>query len=96
MYREEPLKKGIGRKSDHDEASWETVCVSIEDIYDFIAQLTRSGSKVEKQLAQRLSADTLPRLVETASARRRAEEKAAAVEAAPRKRSSRLQVRWNS
>ena len=36
----------------------------------------------------------LPKLVETANARRRAEEKAALLAAMPKKRSNRLQVGW--
>eukprot|EP00884_Botryococcus_braunii_P017978 jgi/Botrbrau1/4864/Bobra.0032s0021.1 len=92
LYREEPLNKGKGGRSDYDEASWETVCVSIEDISEFIGQLTSSRGKAEKQLAETLSANILPRLIESTGARRRAEEKAAAIEAAPRKRSSRQQV----
>ena len=50
----------------------------------------RSGK--EKLLHDLVSLDILPQLVESAAARRRAEEKQAAIEAMPKKRSSRLQV----
>ena len=51
----------------------------------------RSGK--DKALHDLVSEDILPQLVESAAARRRAEEKQAAIEAMPKKRSSRLQVR---
>lgn len=50
----------------------------------------RSGK--DKLLHDVVSLDILPQLVESAAARRRAEEKQAAIEAMPKKRSSRLQV----
>ena len=50
----------------------------------------RSGK--DKLLHDLVSMDILPQLVESAAARRRAEEKQAAIEAMPKKRSSRLQV----
>ena len=50
----------------------------------------RSGK--DKLLHDVVSMDILPHLVESAAARRRAEEKQAAIEAMPKKRSSRLQV----
>ena len=48
---------------------------------------------MDKALAVELSEYLLPGLLETAAARKRAAERAAALEAAPRKRSSRLQVK---
>lgn len=50
----------------------------------------RSGK--EKLLHDLVSLDILPQLVESTAARRRAEERQAAIEAMPKKRSSRLQV----
>lgn len=50
----------------------------------------RSGK--DKALHDLITADILPQLIESAAARRRAEEKQAAIEAMPKKRSSRLQV----
>ena len=50
----------------------------------------RSGK--DKLLHDLVSLEILPQLVESAAARRRAEEKQAAIEAMPKKRSSRLQV----
>lgn len=58
-----------------------------------MARMESSRSKAEKALGAALAADVLPRYVETAAARRRAADRAAALEAAPKKRSSRLQVR---
>jgi hypothetical protein len=92
LYRVEPLSKGANRKSDYEETSWETVCASVADISTFLAQLSSSRSTPEQRLAEVLSADILPRLIETSSARRRAGEKAAGLEGAPRKRSSQVQV----
>ena len=51
---------------------------------------SRSGK--DKTLHDLVSEGILPQLVESAAARRRAEEKQAAIEAMPKKRSSRLQV----
>ena len=53
----------------------------------------RSGK--DKSLHDMIAADILPQLIESAAARRRAEEKQAAIEAMPKKRSSRLQV-WSA
>ncbi len=50
----------------------------------------RSGK--DKALHDLIATDILPQLIESAAARRRAEEKQAAIEAMPKKRSSRLQV----
>ena len=50
----------------------------------------RSGK--DKALHDLIGTDILPQLIESAAARRRAEEKQAAIEAMPKKRSSRLQV----
>ncbi len=46
----------------------------------------------DKALHDLIATDILPQLIESAAARRRAEEKQAAIEAMPKKRSSRLQV----
>ena len=46
----------------------------------------------DKALHDLIASDILPQLIESAAARRRAEEKQAAIEAMPKKRSSRLQV----
>ena len=54
------------------------------------AMVCRSGK--DKLLHDLVCVHILPQLVESAAARRRAEEKQAAIEAMPKKRSSRLQV----
>ncbi len=54
----------------------------------------RSGK--DKALHDLIATDILPQLIESAAARRRAEEKQAAIEAMPKKRSSRLQVNVSS
>lgn len=46
----------------------------------------------DKALHDLIATEILPQLIESAAARRRAEEKQAAIEAMPKKRSSRLQV----
>lgn len=46
----------------------------------------------DRSLHDLIASDILPKLVESAAARRRAEDKQAAIEAMPKKRSSRLQV----
>ena len=46
----------------------------------------------DKKLHDVIASDILPQLIESVAARRRAEEKQAAIEAMPKKRSSRLQV----
>lgn len=56
-------------------------------------RMEASRNKTEKRLGAALAGGLLPRYLETAGGRRRAAERAAALEAAPKKRSSRLQVR---
>ena len=94
LYREEPPRKRTGKKPDgsDSEAGWETVCVTVEEISEHAQQLDTTKSKSERTLHSVLTNGILPRLVETANARKRAQEKAAALEAMPKKRSSRLQV----
>jgi hypothetical protein len=55
----------------------------------FAARLKPSKLRADKELHAQLADHILPRLEETAAARRRAEEKAALWEALPKKRSSR-------
>lgn len=50
-------------------------------------------SAKDRSLHDLISADILPKLRESAAIRKRAEEKQAAIEAMPKKRSSRLQVK---
>ena len=64
-------------------------CVSC---YTAIKNTAAYRSGKDKLLHDLVSLDILPQLVESAAARRRAEEKQAAIEAVPKKRSSRLQV----
>lgn len=95
LYREEPPRKRTGKKPDglDSQAGWETVCVTLEDLSEFASSLESSRNRGERSLYSTLANGILPRLVETANARKRAQEKAAALEAVPKKRSSRLQVR---
>ena len=64
-----------------------------EEVQSFTATLEGSKTRSERSLHAVLANGIVPRLVETANARKRAQEKAAALEAMPKKRSSRLQVR---
>ena len=94
LYREEPPRKRTGKRSDgpDSEAAWETVCATLEEMAAFVEKLSASRNKSERSLHTVLANGIFPRLVETANARKRAQEKAAALEAMPKKRSSRLQV----
>ncbi|KAK9815143.1 hypothetical protein WJX73_008682 [Symbiochloris irregularis] len=94
LYREEPPRKKSGKRTDgpHEQATWETVCTTLEDIEGLADKFTASKHKAERSLHTVLADGILPRLVETANARKRAQEKAAALEALPKKRSSRLQL----
>jgi hypothetical protein len=94
LYREEPPRKRPGKKykDKSDEALWETVCTTMEEMSDFSAKLSASRNKNDKALHDLLTTDILPKLIDTVQARRRAEERAAALEAMPKKRSSRIQV----
>ncbi len=74
------------------EAGWETVATTLEEIEELSDRFSTSRNRSEKSISSRLASDILPRLRETVAARRRAEERAAAIEAMPRKRSSRIQV----
>jgi len=75
------------------DARWEPACTTLEGLEDLIRRLGASRNRDEKKLADELAEDIQPMLLETAGARRRAEERAAAMEALPKKRSSRLQAR---
>lgn len=163
LYRQEPpLKKSAKRRrSSTDDAQWETICTTVEEMADFVESLnasryadelwqaynhTGAGTQLlyttanpvmmhpcnlhalrhtqclaqqtvqqlfsllpnahckpsnmqiacrsgkDKALHDLIASDILPQLIESAAARRRAEEKQAAIEAMPKKRSSRLQV----
>lgn len=100
LYREEPPRKRPGKKNKDksDEALWETVCTTLEDMSDFAAKMSASRNKNDKALHDLLTTSVLPKLMDTVQARRKAEERAAALEAMPKKRSSRIQVgkgmRW--
>ncbi|KAK9832938.1 hypothetical protein WJX74_002411 [Apatococcus lobatus] len=74
------------------EADWETAATSVEEIEGVADSFSNSRNRAEKSLSATLVRDILPKLRETVAARRRAEERAAAIEAMPRKRSSRIQV----
>jgi hypothetical protein len=95
LYREEPPRKRLGKKNKDksDEALWETVCTTLEEMSDFAAKMSASRNKNDKALHDLLTTSVLPKLMDTVQARRKAEERAAALEAMPKKRSSRLQVR---
>lgn len=73
------------------EPSWVTVCSSVEEVSELVAALSQSKNPAERQLHRRLANDTLPELLRTEKARRRAEERADMLEKAPLKRSSRIQ-----
>lgn len=94
LYREEPPRKRLSNKQTHREhlALWDTVCTTLEEISDFAARLGASRNKSDKALYEFLTLELLPKLIDTVSARKKADERAAALEAMPKKRSSRLQV----
>ena len=92
LYREEPPGRRQGKKHKGEEALWGTACITLEDLSDFSARLGASRNKSDRALHEVLEADILPQLRDTVQARRKAEERAAALEAMPKKRSSRLQV----
>ena len=96
LYRQEPPRKRQPKKqwpAGGDEGRWETVCTTLEELEQLIERLSASRNRDEKRLHDELVEDIQPMLVETAGARRKAEERAAAMEAVPKKRSSRLQAR---
>lgn len=72
---------------------WETICLTLEDVEELSERFAGSKNKAEQSLHARLAKEIVPGLKETQGARKKASERAAASEAAPRKRSSRLQVR---
>ncbi|KAK9843428.1 hypothetical protein WJX81_001990 [Elliptochloris bilobata] len=94
LYQMEPPRKRIAKRQrlTSGEALWEPVCTTLEELADFIQRLSTSRNREEKRLHDELVEDIQPMLLETAGARRKAEERAAAMEAVPKKRSSRLQV----
>lgn len=91
LYRELPPRKRPSKKHG-DRALWDTVCTSLEEISDFAARLGASRNKSDRALHEFLTLQLLPKLIDTVSARKKADERAAALEAMPKKRSSRLQV----
>ncbi len=91
------LPRGAGRKGadaegDIEQTRWHTACSSLEELQALVAKLAGSKHSKEKELHKLLAGSILPKLEETANARRRAEEKAALYEAMPKKRSSRWVV----
>jgi hypothetical protein len=95
LYREQPpaLQKKPGKaRAVASEPQWDTVCTTLEEVQAFADALCTTRSKADKGLIDALTKRILPKLAETANARRRAEERQAALEALPRKRSNRLQV----
>ena len=66
---------------------------SVQELQELAKRMESSRNKAEKRLGAALVGGLLPRYLETGGGRRRAAERAAALEAAPKKRSSRLQVR---
>ena len=96
LYRMDPPRKRQPKKqwpAGGDEGRWEPVCTTLEELAQLIERLSASRNRDEKRLHDELVGDIQPMLVETAGARRKAEERAAALEAVPKKRSSRLQAR---
>lgn len=96
LYRMEPPRKRQPKKqwpAGGDEGRWEPVCTTLEELEQLIARLSASRNRDERHLHDELVEDIQPMLLETAGARRKAEERAAALEAVPKKRSSRLQAR---
>jgi len=94
LYRAQPpAQPGAKRRAGGADARWEAACTTLEELEDLIRRLGASRNRDEKRLADELAEDIQPMLLETAGARRRAEERAAAMEALPKKRSSRLQAR---
>jgi hypothetical protein len=72
-----------------EQSRWHTASTDLEELQELVAKLARSKHGKEKELHKLLAGSILPKLEETANARRRAEEKAALYEAMPKKRSSR-------
>ncbi|KAA6421434.1 MAG: hypothetical protein FRX49_08711 [Trebouxia sp. A1-2] len=93
LYRQEPpfKKSAKRRRSGGEDAQWETVCTTVEEMADFVESLSAARTGKDKALHDLIATEILPQLIESAAARRRAEEKQAAIEAMPKKRSSRLQ-----
>lgn len=85
MPRRTPRHRATGTK-------WQKRSSSLQEITELTERLGTSRNKADRALGDAISADVLPGLLDTGNARRRAAERAAALEAAPRKRSSRLQV----
>lgn len=64
----------------------------MQEITELTERLSGSRNKAERVLRDAICEGVLPELLETVAARKRTAERLAAIEAAPRKRSSRLQV----
>lgn len=67
------------------------MCTTLDEVERLVEKLGRSKDCKDKALVEVLTTTVLPKLVETEQARKRAEEKAAKLEAMPRKRSTRIQ-----
>ena len=91
LYRETPPAAKAAEDVEA-KASWDTVCTTIEEMTEFAEQFSASRHRGEKSMHNMLLNSIVPGLIETVAARKRAEDKAAALEAMPRKRSSRIQV----
>lgn len=65
---------------------------ALQEITELTERLSGSRNKAERALRDSICDGVLPGLLDSVAARKRASERLAAIEAAPRKRSSRLQV----
>ncbi|CAD7703921.1 unnamed protein product, partial [Ostreobium quekettii] len=94
VYKEEILRKSKARKKggpvEAPDPQWRTVCSTIDQLEAFVDKFHTSRNANERALYAVLNDEVLPEMLRSEKARRRAEERAAQLEAAPLKRSTRI------
>ena len=85
-----PLKGKKAKECEGVEGTWETVCVSTEDMYALSKELKKGKTRGEKDLAKLLNNELAPLVESTRAARERQDKKQRELESMPRKRSSRI------
>ena len=74
----------------HQDAEWHTECTTLEELEAFAEYYKASPDEGEQAMYAKLTEVVVPKLRETAAARKRAADRQRAYEAAPKKRSGRI------
>ena len=92
LYREVPPERPYSNRNwrPHQDAEWHTECTTLEELEAFAEYYKASPDEGEQAMYAKLNEVVVPKLRETAAARKRAADRQRAYEAAPKKRSGRI------